>query len=105
MHPVANLYRSIPTSRPSQVPRSPPAESAYDKRKREEREAKEAKRKAKEDRRDQEMRERIERNRRDKRTPFNFEKEKPQILQAIAETSQASNNLINALMVNCVHAC
>ena len=34
------------------------------------------------------------------RPPFNFEKEKPQILQTIAEASQAANNLVNALTVS-----
>lgn len=101
MSPVANLYKIVPSSRPAPPP-VPPVESAYDKRKRDEREAKEAKKKAKEEerlKREQEMREKEARARRSKRPPFDFEKEKPQILQAIAETSQCANNLVNALTV------
>lgn len=37
------------------------------------------------------------RKNRPKRGPFDFEKEKPQILTTIANTSQAANNLINAI--------
>lgn len=95
---VANLYKTVPSSRPVPVNTGPPPESAYDKRKREEKEAKESKRKAKEEERLKREQE-LARAQRNKRTPFNFEKEKPQILQAIAETSQSANNLLNALTV------
>ena len=98
MSPVANLYKMVPTSRPAPVITGPPPESAYDKRKREEREAKEAKKKAKEEERLKREQE-LARARRSKRPPFDFEKERPQILQAIAETSQCANNLLNALTV------
>lgn len=100
---VANLYKSVPHAAPARTSQTfTPVESEYDKRKREEREAKEeAKRKAKEDKRkkEEEARQRAARDKRRQRPPFNFEKEKPQILQAIAETSQAANNLVNALTV------
>jgi hypothetical protein len=69
----------------------------------------EAKRKAKEDK----ERERIEKLRKDeeaknaknkpKRKPFVFEQEKPKILASIAEASQASSNLVNAITVSDVN--
>ena len=69
-------------------------EAARQKRRDEE----EAKRKAKEEakRKEREARERAARPR---RAPFNFEKEKPQIITAIATAAQSSNNLINAITV------
>jgi anion-transporting ArsA/GET3 family ATPase len=48
-------------------------------------------------RKEEELRKRTERTKR--RQPFDFEKEKPQILNTIAETSQAASNLVNALKV------
>ncbi|KAH7101718.1 hypothetical protein BKA62DRAFT_174198 [Auriculariales sp. MPI-PUGE-AT-0066] len=63
-------------------------------RKREEDEA--ARKKAKEDAKRKE-REQRERANRPKRPPFNFEKEKPQIITAIATAAQASTNLNNAV--------
>lgn len=100
---VANLYKSVPHAAPARTSLhlGVPVESEYEKRKREEREAKdEAKRNAKEEKRrkEEEARQQTARDKR-RRTAFNFEKEKPQILQAIAETSQVSNNLVNALTV------
>lgn len=53
------------------------------------RDAKENARKAEEDAR--------RKKNRPKRAPFDFEKEKPQILNAIANASQAANNLVNAI--------
>ncbi|EJD03661.1 uncharacterized protein FOMMEDRAFT_82732 [Fomitiporia mediterranea MF3/22] len=102
---VANLYKSVPHAAPAKATMylGVPVESDYERRKREEREAKEeAKRKAKEEKRRKE--EEARQRKRRQREPFVFEKEKPQILQAIAETSQASNNLVNALtLVNTEH--
>lgn len=48
-------------------------------------------------RKEEEARKKAERAKR--RQPFDFEKEKPQILNSIAETSQAASNLVNALKV------
>lgn len=111
---VANLYKSVPHS--GSVSHSRIAqpgiveqESEWERRRREEREAKEdSKRKAKEAkevakaeekrRKEEELRQRTVKDKR-KRPPFDFEKEKPVILQSIAETSQAANNLVNALTV------
>lgn len=96
---VANLYKSVPhvsTGKAAQ-----PQESEYEKRKREEREAKvEAKRRTKEEKlkREEDMRRMAQQKK--KRPPFDFEKEKPLILQTIAEASQAANNLVNALTVS-----
>lgn len=111
---VANLYKSVPHSGSvshSRViqPAVADQEAEWERRRREEREAKEeAKRKSKEAKeaakmeekrkREEELRQRMAKDKR-KRPPFDFEKEKPQILQAIAETSQAANNLVNALTV------
>lgn len=111
---VANLYKSVPHSGSvshSRVvqPAAADQEAEWERRRREEREAKEeAKRKSKEAKeaakmeekrkREEELRQRMAKDKR-KRPPFDFEKEKPQILQAIAETSQAANNLVNALTV------
>ncbi|KAL5494963.1 hypothetical protein ACEPAI_425 [Sanghuangporus weigelae] len=93
---VANLYKSVPHAAPPR-PVVSPVETDYERRKHEEREAKvEAKRKSKEEKRRKEEEARQRASRRN-RPPFNFEKEKPQILQTIAETSQAANNLVNAL--------
>ncbi|KAJ7446429.1 hypothetical protein B0H11DRAFT_1745972 [Mycena galericulata] len=67
----------------------------------------EAKRKAKLEREQAKERERLEeaerrrrekeRKNRPKRAPFDFEKEKPQVLASIVEASQASSNLVNAI--------
>lgn len=94
---VANLYKATPRPAPPRPVVMP--ENGYEQRKREEREAKqEAKRKSKEEKRRKEEEARQRASRRN-RPPFNFEKEKPQILQTVAETSQAANNLVNALTV------
>ncbi|EJF66817.1 seryl-tRNA synthetase [Dichomitus squalens LYAD-421 SS1] len=74
-------------------------------RKRKEAEARkkkeEEKRKAKEEkekrRREEEERRRKASQPKTKRKPFNFEQEKPQILTAIANASQAASNLVNAM--------
>ncbi|KAF8578993.1 hypothetical protein K439DRAFT_1416586 [Ramaria rubella] len=72
-------------------------------REREEREAarrekEEAKRRAKREK--EEEREKKSRDsKKPKRKPFNFEEEKPQVLGSIVTASQASSNLVNALML------
>lgn len=81
-----------------------------DKRKKEKEEKEAAKRNAKEAARDAKEKARRDeekarkdaeearrRKNRPKRAPFDFEKEKPQILTTIANTSQAANNLVNAI--------
>ena len=108
---VANLYRAIPAHRERPVSfqqnnEALEAEREAERRRREEKEAKEeAKRKAKQlkqeekQRRENEAKRKVEdKNRR--RFPFDFEKERPQIFNAIAEASQATTNLINALTVS-----
>ncbi|CDO75490.1 hypothetical protein BN946_scf184935.g26 [Trametes cinnabarina] len=80
-------------------------DTEYLERKRREEEAKkkreEEKRKAKEEKerrkREEEERRRKAAQPKTKRKPFNFEQEKPQILTAIANASQAANNLVNAM--------
>ncbi|OJA16226.1 hypothetical protein AZE42_00013 [Rhizopogon vesiculosus] len=66
-------------------------ELAKQRAKREKEEAKERARKAEVDARKQKSRSR--------RAPFNFEAERPQILTTIASASQASSNLVNAIML------
>lgn len=66
-------------------------ELAKQRAKREKQEAKQKARKAEEDERKKKGRSR--------RAPFNFEVEKPQILTTIANASQASSNLVNAIML------
>ncbi|KAG2338348.1 hypothetical protein BDR05DRAFT_1043143 [Suillus weaverae] len=66
-------------------------ELAKQRTKREKQEAKQRARKAEEDARKKKARSR--------RTPFDFEVEKPQILTTIANASQASSNLVNAIML------
>lgn len=115
---VANLYKSVsPNARSSQNTSALQSmtgnigaelqENEADRRRREERDAKEeAKRKAKQAkvdekaRREEEARRRANQGKTKKRTPFDFEKEKPNVLNSIAETSQAANNLVNALTVS-----
>lgn len=65
--------------------------SEADKKKAEREEARKAKKEVE--------RKRKEREAERKRPPFVFAKEKPQILNAIATASQASNNLVNAIML------
>ncbi|OSD03205.1 seryl-tRNA synthetase [Trametes coccinea BRFM310] len=80
-------------------------DTEYLERKRKEEEARkkreEEKRKAKEEKerrkREEEERKRKASQPKTKRKPFNFEQEKPQILTAIANASQAANNLVNAM--------
>ena len=122
---VANLYKSVPHGRSGTAQSSNAlqamtgnigaelAESEAERRRREEREAKEeAKRRAKQAKVDEKMRREEEsrrkldqqgkdkdRDRAKRRAPFDFEKEKPNVLNSIAETSQAANNLVNALTV------
>ncbi|KAI0375132.1 seryl-tRNA synthetase [Pilatotrama ljubarskyi] len=69
-------------------------EEARKKREEEKRKAKEEKERRK---REEEERKRKAAQPRTKRKPFNFEQEKPQILTAIANASQAANNLVNAM--------
>jgi hypothetical protein len=64
--------------------------------KKEKEEAKEAERARKEEEATRE-RERTKNMHKGKRPPFNFEKEKPQVLTCIANSSQASSNLVNAI--------
>lgn len=100
---VANLYKSVPHVSSGKA--TQPQESEYERRKREEKEAKEeAKRKAKEDKLKREEESRRAMQQKKKRPPFDFEKEKPLILQTIAEASQAANNLINALTASAFFA-
>ncbi|KAG1784185.1 hypothetical protein EV702DRAFT_957684 [Suillus placidus] len=66
-------------------------ELAKQRTKREKQEAKQRARKAEEDARKKKGRSR--------RAPFDFEVEKPQILTTIANASQASSNLVNAIML------
>ncbi|PFH54863.1 hypothetical protein AMATHDRAFT_134726 [Amanita thiersii Skay4041] len=58
-----------------------------------EREKEEAKMRAKREKKEQ------ERRRLSGRTPFNLDKDKPKVLSNIAEASQASSNLVNAMML------
>ncbi|KAI0361468.1 seryl-tRNA synthetase [Trametes cingulata] len=69
-------------------------EEARKKREEEKRKAKEEKERRK---REEEERKRRAAQPKTKRKPFNFEQEKPQILTAIANASQAANNLVNAM--------
>ncbi|KAF7303267.1 VHS domain protein [Mycena kentingensis (nom. inval.)] len=59
-------------------------------------EAKEKARLEEEERRKRDKREK-ERKNKPKRPPFDFEKEKPQVLGSIVDASQASSNLVNAI--------
>lgn len=57
-------------------------------------------------RKEQREKERLEKERlarQPKRPPFNFEREKPQILIGIANASQAATSLVNACRVSCKH--
>ncbi|KAI0778319.1 hypothetical protein BD413DRAFT_704774 [Trametes elegans] len=108
---VANLYKQCKVghaSRPSgdrRIDGSLGLDDDYLERKRREEEARkkkeEEKRKAKEEKerrkREEEERKRKAAQPKPKRKPFNFEQEKPQILTAIANASQAANNLVNAM--------
>ncbi|KIJ65032.1 hypothetical protein HYDPIDRAFT_88841 [Hydnomerulius pinastri MD-312] len=67
-------------------------EAAKKRAKQEKEEAKEKARKAEEE-------EAQRKKSRPRRAPFNFETEKPQILTSIANASQASSNLVNAIML------
>ncbi|CAE6449917.1 unnamed protein product [Rhizoctonia solani] len=116
MHTVSNLYIQCGGGKkpvPSQTPTSPRphAETLYEQhqrkaeeeararaeRKMKEREAKEEeKRKLKEEKLAAKERERKARSQ-PARRPFVYEAEKPKILQTIAEASQASTNLVNAV--------
>ncbi|KAI0651985.1 hypothetical protein C8Q79DRAFT_997182 [Trametes meyenii] len=69
-------------------------EEAKKKREEEKRKAKEEKERRK---REEEERKRKAAQPKPKRKPFVFEQEKPQILTAIANASQAANNLVNAM--------
>ncbi|KAI1788797.1 seryl-tRNA synthetase [Ganoderma leucocontextum] len=69
-------------------------EAARKKKEEEKRQAKEEKEKRK---REEEERRRHGPRSKAKRKPFNFEQEKPQILTAIANASQAASNLVNAM--------
>lgn len=114
---VANLYsqcrpRTSRTVDPSSIwaqdTESQRASLEYERRKREEKEKKEeAKRKAKEEKEREKMKREEELRKaktRVRRKPFDFEKEKPEILTTIANASQASSNLVNAItLVNTEH--
>ncbi|KAI0068178.1 hypothetical protein BV25DRAFT_528861 [Artomyces pyxidatus] len=120
---IAGLYRQV---KPAEPPRRPQVdrealearEREAEAKRREEKEAKdEAKRRAKSEKeaeRERLRQEDEERRRKQKekskpaakstRKPFNFEQEKPQVLNAIANASSAANNLINAItLVNTEH--
>ncbi|KZV87756.1 hypothetical protein EXIGLDRAFT_767437 [Exidia glandulosa HHB12029] len=73
-------------------------ERQKEERRRKRKEEEDARRREKEEAKRKE-RERRERANRPRRPPFNFEKEKPEILTSIANASQASNNLVNAIML------
>ena len=64
--------------------------------------ARREKEEAKERRRKEEEEERARRKQknRPRRAPFNFEQEKPKVLNSIVEASQASSNLVNAITVS-----
>ncbi|KAI8990560.1 hypothetical protein BD414DRAFT_438281 [Trametes punicea] len=110
---VANLYKQCRIAQTNRVTSDRQAiidaglttETEYLERKRREEEAKkkrdEEKRKVKEEKerrkREEEERKRKASQPKTKRKPFNFEQEKPQILTAIANASQAANNLVNAM--------
>ncbi|KAH7320349.1 hypothetical protein B0J17DRAFT_685789 [Rhizoctonia solani] len=116
MHTVSNLYVQCgggkkPTQGPSATSPRPHAETLYEQHQRKaeeeararaeqkakEREAKEEeKRKLKEEKLAAKERERKARSQ-PARRPFVYETEKPKILQTIAEGSQASTNLLNAV--------
>ncbi|KZT30870.1 hypothetical protein NEOLEDRAFT_1126522 [Neolentinus lepideus HHB14362 ss-1] len=114
---VANLYnqcrprtsvRVDPSSVWAHDTESQRASLDYERKKREEKEKKEeAKRKAKEEkeREKQKREEELRRAKmRSKRRTFDFEKEKPEILTTIANASQATSNLVNAItLVNTEH--
>ncbi|KAI0655211.1 hypothetical protein C8Q70DRAFT_1047594 [Cubamyces menziesii] len=109
---VANLYKQCKVAQTNRVSMDRRAvdnvnaglglDAEYLERKRKEEEARkkkeEEKRKAKEEK-ERRKREEEERRRKPKtkRKPFNFEEEKPQILTAIANASQAASNLVNAM--------
>lgn len=110
MRSVANLYNQFKSSHQntSQINRepitvsSPPKESAMAKaaREKEERKAKERQAEADKKKLKQAQKEAAwnkDRKPNKQRKPFNFEQEKPVILSSIANASQCSNNLINAL--------
>ncbi|KII94112.1 hypothetical protein PLICRDRAFT_36348 [Plicaturopsis crispa FD-325 SS-3] len=106
---VAGLYkqcrpadrRSVPPDLslfapdPETVRRQLEKEEAKKKAKAEKEEAKERARREEEEAR--KRREREKRNKGKTRAPFDFEKEKPNVLSSIANASQASSNLVNAI--------
>jgi LAS seventeen-binding protein 5 len=51
-------------------------------------------------RKEEERETRIRETRRPKRRAFDFEREKPEVLASIVNASQASSNLVNAIMVS-----
>lgn len=101
---VASLYDQCRPVQRRSVDYGPSAEIERRKEKEREKEAQrrekeEAKKRAKREK--AELRERRDKDpRRSKRTMFNFEQEKPQVLGSIVNASQASSNLVNALMVS-----
>ncbi|KDQ63321.1 hypothetical protein JAAARDRAFT_120204 [Jaapia argillacea MUCL 33604] len=109
---VANLYGQCrPTTHVTRTvdPDAVLADQEYEKRKREEKERKEdAKRKAREDKEKERLKREEDakkaKQKKTKRQPFDFEKEKPLVLSSIANASQASSNLVNAItLVNTEH--
>ncbi|QRV83067.1 VHS domain protein [Ceratobasidium sp. AG-Ba] len=115
MHTISNLYTQCGGGRKSTGPRSssprPHAETLYEQHQRKaEEEARlraekkaqeriareEEKRKAKEEKLAAKERERKARSQ-PARRPFNYEVEKPKILNTVAEATQASTNLVNAI--------
>ncbi|KAF8632956.1 hypothetical protein AX15_001558 [Amanita polypyramis BW_CC] len=94
----AGLYRQCKGD--SRV-QSPPAELIQpDTAKEEKKKAKEdAKRREKMEREERRKKEEEERRKSSARVPFNLEKERPKVLSSIAEASQASSNLANAIML------
>ncbi|KAH7914765.1 hypothetical protein BJ138DRAFT_1177075 [Hygrophoropsis aurantiaca] len=79
-----------------------PAEIERRKREKEEKELKKRAKQAKEETKQKARKMEEDGNRRQsrsKRAPFNFEQEKPKILTSIANASQASSNLVNAIML------
>ncbi|KAI0322186.1 hypothetical protein OF83DRAFT_20841 [Amylostereum chailletii] len=116
MHQVAGLYRQV---KPAEPPRRPQVdrhaieerEAEAERKRKEEKAAKEeAKLKARQDKEKSKLEEQAKRKRAKEspkvgpRKAFNFEQERPQVLNAIAEASSAASNLINAItLVNTEH--
>ncbi|KAJ3750662.1 hypothetical protein DFH05DRAFT_1386972 [Lentinula detonsa] len=99
MRSVSELYHMCKDIQPAK-PAIDPMEVEAARRRAEKEEMKRKARLEKEEARKKEEAERLKQKQmknRPKRTPFNFEQEKPQVLASIVEASQASSNLVNAI--------